>query len=112
MEYPYKGVCVCVLPWSVHLSWPLSPAAVAPCCCSHVWMLRAAVLCHSGEEESVVQPQRHTKHPICCQLTNSKKIQDIAHKMGHNYTIFLVNEAAEHISDSLKGLYLTVQEEH
>lgn len=40
------------------------------------------------------------------------KIQDIAHKMGHNYTIFLVNEAAEHISDSLKGLYLTVQEEH
>lgn len=31
----------------MRLSWPLSPAAVAPCCCSHVWTLRAAEWCRS-----------------------------------------------------------------
>lgn len=49
------------IPWSVHLSWPLSPAAVAPCWCFHVWMLHAVAWCHSAEkvkQHSVTQLHR------------------------------------------------------
>lgn len=39
------------IPWSVHLSWLLSPTAAAPCCCFHVWTPRAVVWCHSAKTE-------------------------------------------------------------
>lgn len=55
-----------LIPWSVHLFCPPSPAAVAPCWCFLVWMLHAVVWCHSAEKVKqhwVIQLHRGEKLP-------------------------------------------------